>query len=143
MQKLQFLLNNENYTETEYVHVSKIPDHLHVGYFLEENLEFEIEMRTQFAHDWINYATDSLGWSDKQIAFVIYRLYTNQAQFDAELNTLSKIQTQVSTNSEENDMCNCNTSSSYCIDLCIAGICKTTTTGCGWLWSETCNGVCE
>lgn len=140
LQKIQSLLETQNYSTAEYAHVTSLLDHLHENYFVKENLVAEANERKQFASDWINKAKSSLGWSDKQVAFVVYRLYTDLAQFDAEP-IVSQSKKQV-TSEESTESCNCNTSSDYCtIISCASGNCGLTS-GCGWLWSESCDGTC-
>jgi len=140
LQKIQSLLDTQNYTEAEYAHVASLLNHLHEDYFVKEKIGTEANERKQFASDWISKAKNSLGWSDKQIAFVVYRLYTNPVEFDAEINA---IQANVLETTDPNGNCTCNTSSSFCSNLmCTSGSCNITT-GCGWLWSETCDGKCS
>ena len=140
LQKIQLLLDNQNYTEAEYAHVASLLNHLHENYFEPENIASEALVRRQFAVDWISKAKTNLGWSDKGIAFVIYRLYTNQIQFDSEINASQTDQIEIG---DPSGNCSCSTASDYCItNRCNSGSCNITT-GCGWLWSETCDGKCS
>ena len=143
LQKIHYLLDNEPYSAAEYAHVEKLLDQLHENYFSKENLELEANLRSQFASNWINYAKNSLGWSNKYIAFVVFRVYTSQVQFDAEISALKVIRQNASANTE-GGTCNCNTGNDYCPSMtnCGAGSCMITT-GCGWFWTETCNGECK
>lgn len=142
LQKIQFLLDNEKYSYAEFAHVNNLLSHLNENYFTQENIESQGNERALFASMWINYAKNSLGWTDRYIAFVVYRLYTNQAQFDLELNALTSVQQQTSANSETGS-CTCNTYHDFCLDIlsCSTGICHISS-GCGWFLAETCNGVC-
>lgn len=142
VQKIQTLLDTQNYSPAEFAHMNSLLDHIHEDYFVQENIESERLERKQFAADWINKAKNSLGWSDKQVAFVVYRLYTNSSQFDNELKFIQSIQNQDSIDPPAN--CYCCTSFDYCLSStnCISGGCMITT-GCGWLWSETCDGGCR
>lgn len=140
LQKIQLLLETQNYSQDEYEHVKSLLDHLHENYFVKENIDSEANERKQFASDWINKAKSNLGWSDKQVAFVIYRLYNDPAQFDAEAIVAQSKKQATSEESSEN--CFCNTSSDYCANsLCNSGNCVIAT-GCGWLWSGSCDGMC-
>lgn len=139
LQKIQFLLETQKYTADEYTHIESLRTHLHENYFATENLISQEKERAQFASDWISHAKSRLGWSERTIAFVVYRLYTNESQFDAELNGLNSIQRQATADSEGS--CSCNTTSDFCGVYCGSGNCQVST-GCGWMWSETCNGVC-
>lgn len=114
LQKIQILLDKQNYTEAEYAHVASLLNHLQDEYFAIAINATEANERKQFASDWISKAKITLGWSEKQIAFVVYRLYTNQVQFDAEINA---IQVNVKESIDPNGYCTCNTSSSFCSNL--------------------------
>lgn len=140
LQKIQLLLETQNYSQDEYEHVKSLLDHLHENYFVKENIDSEANERKQFASDWINKAKNSLGWSDRQVAFVVYRLYTDPAQFDAEsIVAQSKKQ---ATSGESTENCFCNTSADFCANsLCHSGNCVLDT-GCGWIWSGSCDGLC-
>lgn len=140
LQKIQTLLETQNYSTAEYAHVASLLNHLQENYFVKENLVAEANERKQFASDWINKAKSSLGWSDKQVAFVVYRLYTDPAQLDAESIALQT--RRQATSDESTESCNCHTSTDYCAILgCVGGNCILTS-GCGWLWSESCDGIC-
>lgn len=139
-QKIQLLLDTQNYTDSEYALVASIKNHLHDNYFEPGNLESEALERRQFAADWIRKAKTELNWTDKDIAFVVYRLYTNPIQFDAEIRASQTDQIEVG---DPNGNCTCNSNSDFCLNShCNSGSCNITT-GCGWLWSETCDGKCS
>ena len=111
LQKIQLLLDKQNYTGAEYIHVASLLNHLHEDYFATVIYATEANERKQFASDWISKAKITLGWSEKQIAFVIYKLYTNPAQFDIEINTIqAKVQEE---SIDPNGDCTCNTSLSF------------------------------
>lgn len=139
--KLQHVLSAGSFEKPEILHLQKLIDHIDEDYFLEANMESNKGSRSQFADEWIGYATKELGWSDQYVAFLVYRLYTEQYQFNDELSMLNALHGNVSVNSEIGS-CTCNTSSDFCgLGYCSSNGC-TTTSGCGWLWTERCNGVC-
>lgn len=139
--KLQHVKANIPFTDLEKSHIQALIDHINDNYFLKENLDKNSEIRSQFASQWLNYAHNKLGWTNQFSAFMVYRLYTNQSQFDSELSAIRTIRTTVGTNSESGN-CNCSVSSDFCGGVdCRSGGC-TTTSGCGWLWSESCDGSC-
>lgn len=140
LEKIQILLETQEYTKDEYNHVEKLINHILLDYFKPENLGSQNKERIDFATHWIEYAKDNLGWSDQDVAFVVYRLYTNREQFQSELNVLKSLHLQTSANSE-GGTCNCNVSSSFCPNSCNGGNCGISG-GCGWLWSEACDGIC-
>jgi len=138
LNKIQILLETQEYSEDAYLHITKLFDYISVGFFEKDNIDSHSKENAEFASDWIKYAKNNLGWSNKDVAFVIYRLYTKQDQFNAELNSLIKIQQKATTNSE----CNCNSSTDFCFGSCNAGSCAISS-ACGFAWSQECNGVCN
>ncbi len=143
LEKINFLLANESYTPEENMHVVKLRDQLHENYFDQDSIKAEAGIRKQFFSEWISYARKSLGWSDKYIAFVIYRLYTVPGQLDAELSAIKTISRQAVAASE-GYTCNCDaTYNDYCWGTnCVNSDCQQTS-GCGLLWQSPCNGVCK
>lgn len=138
--KLTTILANESFSKQEKNHIQKLIDHIHLEYFKEESILTESISRHQFADEWMEYGINELGWDDQFIAYVVFRMYTNYYQFEAELSMLKSFGTIVTTDSEGS--CNCNTSADFCSGaLCNSNGC-TTSSGCGWLWSESCNGSC-
>ncbi len=141
LQKVQYLLDNETYTDTEYDHVGKLLNHLHENYFSKENIKLEASQRSKYATEWIFFAKNSLGWSDRYIAFVVFRMYIKQIQFDNEIVALKSV-VRKNTADSEGDPCGCNTAADFCGgSICNSGNCQLST-GCGWMWSETCSGRC-
>ncbi len=140
--KIKHVLSSGSFSEQERFHLQKLIDHIGTDYFVEAKIEENQAKPYLFAEEWINYATDKLGWSDQYIAFLVYRLYTEQYQFNDELSMLEGLNRNISVNSESGS-CACNTSSDYCGAYnCNFNGCSTTS-GCGWLWSEQCNGICN
>jgi hypothetical protein len=142
LEKIRFLLENEDYTPAEYIHTTKILDHLSENYFNEDSIKAEAGTRALFFSDWISYAKGNLGWSEKYIAFVIYRLYTVQEQMDAEISTV-KIISRKAISDSEIGTCDCSLISDGCFgSVCGDGTCEQTS-GCGLLWQYTCDGICQ
>ena len=139
--KFSTVLANEEFSGIEATHIRKLIDHIGTDYFLDGNIHQKTESRSQFAADWIEYASGELGWPERFIAFLVYRLYTNQSQFEAELSALKSLNTAVATNSEGS--CDCNVSADFCGHIrCTSGACSTNSSNCGWLWSMPCDGNC-
>jgi hypothetical protein len=140
--KLYFVLENEPFSEAEVLHVQELIDHIYPGYFLKENLEQEKEYRSRFAADWIAVARDNLEWPEQYVAFIVYRLYASFSEMEAEMSMLHGLHGSVTTNSETGS-CDCSTSSDYCgLSMCESGECTASPTGCGWLFSRPCDGLC-
>jgi hypothetical protein len=141
IEKLNYVLIHIPFKEPEIAHIHKLITHISENYFLKENIEKNLEIRARFAAEWIDYSVNELGWPDHFIAFLVYRLYTGQAQFTAELSMLRLISRTPVADSEPGE-CDCNVS----VDFCHESICTSTgctiTTGCGWLWTMPCNGQC-
>lgn len=139
--KFHYVLINMPLTESENAHIQKLIAHISEDYFLKENIERNSETRFLFASEWINYSINDLGWSDQFIAFMVFRLYTDPAQFDSELSMLRSTGSSIRTDSEGD--CSCNVSADFCGNsFCSSGNCTTISTGCGWLWSMSCDGNC-
>ena len=140
--KLYLVLENEPFTKTEVRHIQTLIDHIHSGYCLEEAIKQEKEYRSRFAADWINVALDKLEWTEQFIAFIVYRLYASYSEMESELSMLHDLQENVTTNSETGS-CGCSTTTDYCgSSTCKADECSSTSYGCGWLFSNPCNGIC-
>jgi hypothetical protein len=141
IEKLTYVLNLAQFNESEVVHIQKLITHITEDYFLEENIEKTRETRARFAARWIDYSINELGWPDQFIGFLVYRLYTGQAQFSDELSMLRSIGRSAVAYSEPGE-CDCNISADFCYDsICTSTGCRITT-GCGWLWTMPCNGQC-
>lgn len=142
LEKLQNVLENEPLTEAETRHVQALVEHLVPGYFEEYSIEQEKDSRYAFAQEWIRYAATELGWPDRYIGFMVYRLYTSPAQLEAEISELEELRAAVSSSSE--DPCGCNTSEDFCgYRTCQSADCNTSSTGCGWFGMYSCNGYCS
>jgi hypothetical protein len=140
--KFHYVLIQIPFTESENAHIQKLITNINEDYFLKENIEKNLEIRSRFAAEWINYSINDLGWSNQFIAFMVYRLYTDQSQFNSELSMLRSIGTTIKTDSESGD-CDCNVSVDFCGNsICRSSACTTISTGCGWLWSMSCDGNC-
>ncbi|NLO69537.1 MAG: bacteriocin fulvocin C-related protein [Porphyromonadaceae bacterium] len=139
--KLYYVLANETFTEAETSHVQKLIDHIGHDYFLGKVIHQDLHNRSGFAADWIAYAFNELEWAEQFVAFMVFRLYTNQSQLEAELSALKLLSASVTTNSEGS--CDCNLSADFCgTSYCRSSGCSTGSSSCGWLWSMPCDGVC-
>ncbi len=141
IEKLQIMMAADSFDSWEKNHIQDLIDHIKPDYFTNESMKADSLEHTGYAKYWINVAAIDLGWSDKFIAFMVYRLYTDPGQLDNELSGLSSLKTNFTVNSETGN-CNCNQSSDFCnLSICNSGNC-TITSGCGWLFSQSCNGLC-
>lgn len=142
LNKFNVILTDTTLLQAEKEHIQKLIDHIHIYYFKAEVKDSEQQSRIIFSNDWISYGKNELGWDKKTIIFLVSRLYTNWAEFDAELDELMQIKASISTDTEVE--CLCSTSTDYCSNSdCLQGSCETTSGGCGWLWNESCDGYCD
>lgn len=141
LDKLQYILNHTQLNELEKNHIGELISHINKDYFKKENMETNKVLQADFAAKWISYSAKELKWDHQFIAFMVYRLYTDQGQLDAELSNLQTTKASIYSNSESGN-CDCSVSSDYCGGIpCGSGNCSITT-GCGWIWSMSCNGNC-
>jgi hypothetical protein len=139
LEKLSIVKQNEIFNDDETSHINKLIDHFNENYFHQDNRESFYH--SLFAKEWIAYAIMELGWDEKFIAFMVYRLYTDPVQLDEEVSAINELNELISTGTEGPD-CGCNTTFDYCgYSICTTGNCNTVG-GCGWLWSYDCNGEC-
>lgn len=139
--KLSFVLANESFVQAERDHIQLLINHIDENYFQDKNIRENLNSRSRFAREWINYALYQLDWTKEYVAFIVYRLYTSQDQFEAELSKLSSINADATTDSEGD--CDCNVSADFCGTVdCRSQGCTTVPSGCGWLWSMPCDGSC-
>lgn len=143
LEKFQYVLDHQSFSEDERKHIFKLVNHIVEGYF-EDQLKPEGKLiRNNFSKDWLDVATNDLGWDDRFISFCVYRLYVDQSQFETEVSSLKSTSLSMSANSESGT-CNCNISNDFCSGgNCASSGCAASSSGCGWLWSEGCNGLCN
>lgn len=142
LEKIQILLNSQYYSEAECLHLIKLREHISEDYFTVENIETLKAERQAFSSEWILFAKQNLFWTNTDISFIVYTLFTTKAQFESELEFMNSVQSQSVDISGDPVTCGCNVDSNFCPHSCIYSGC-TITTGCGWFWTETCNGMCS
>ncbi len=134
LEKLYSVSQNPVLNSLEKRHIQILIENIDLDYFQRKHT---LEDRN-FTEGWIKYSHSELKWTKKFVAFVGFRLYTNQIQLDKELIKAGEASRML--NSEGS--CDCSTSSDYCGGgRCTSGNCSSST-GCGWLWSMPCNGGC-
>ena len=141
--RLNLILCNETWSEEEYLHIYSLIEFLDIDLFvsIDPTSLYASEIK-EFSSEWINYAYETLAWDKSRLAFVVSSLSLN---FDDYLLQLSEIKTiRSSTQLNDESSCDCNITSNYCsVSLdCYPG-CISSNGGCGWLWSEPCNGICH
>ena len=142
LDKLHYVMENEPLIEAEIGHIQDLIDHVVPGYFEESTVEQEKSERYAFAEKWQHYASIVLGWPESYIGFLVFRLYTSPSQITAEKDLLEAIKMSVVTDTELN--CDCNGTDDFCQNAdCGSGECSSTQFGCGWLFMDSCNGICS
>lgn len=141
--KINWLLKNENYSSKEYFHVGKLLKMLTENYFDPDTLKATVSEREQFKTAWINYSTDSLGWTKSKIIFTAYRLYTDPLKYKAETEALASLRSKAAADGENN--CNCGGSGDCGSGLMCSDStsCSATSSGCGWFMTSGCTGICQ
>lgn len=141
LEKLNQVIINEEMDSSEIKHLRELSNHISTDYFSDENIKNRPAGYSEFAEEWVYFALNDLLRTERYIAFIVYRLYTTQEQFDEELSEINDLQNTITIDTEIYD-CSCNTSSDFCnTGICNSGDCNITE-GCGWLWSLECNGLC-
>ena len=107
-----------------------------------------------FEYQWVDYAENKLNWKEELIYAIAYTpLSIDSNKILIQASDPSTITSSIKTRSEIGQiLCDCNnpgsahylTCGSSSHD-CLKGddYCKERTGGCGWLWSEKCNGLCH
>jgi len=141
MEKLDRALLLENWTETEIIHIKGLENNLITSCFKsgsnKDSLHAENEL---FAKEWIEYSLSTLKWNKTKLAFVVSSLFYSEAEF----NQASGISiNQLLTVSD----CVCSTGMDFCyyqFNLgCRSSGCNASSSGCGWLWGDACDGTCK
>lgn len=141
LEKFYTLIQNSVLNDIETSHLNDLINHISEDFFMQKNHLYPTSDHSYFAEEWILFSKEKLGWTEKYIAFVVYRLYTRAEQLDEELSAISDLKEIITSGTETPD-CSCNTSFDYCSSSsCNSGNCNTVG-GCGWLWSMVCNGTC-
>lgn len=140
LEKLNLVLSGSDFNSVEKEHINKLINHIEPNYFTEEFILQNSKHILQFADEWIKYATERLNWTNEYIAFLVYRIYTEQSQFEEELSELKLIKEAAISNSETG--CNCNISADFCQNYYCNSTGCSVTGGCGWFFTQTCDGSC-
>lgn len=142
LQKIQILIDSKYYSGAECLHLIKLREHISADYFTAENIESLKAERQAFSTEWILFAKQNLFWTDTDISFIVYTLFITKAQFESELEFINSVQAKSPNITGDPVTCNCNLDSSFCVHNCTSSSCIITT-GCGWFWTGSCNGICS
>lgn len=100
------------------------------------------EIFDRFTYEWMSCAEKELGWNKKLIYAIAadgHRLKNKEG--DLEIKVVNR--TSMTRTSREPD-CHCSTSADFCSNSrCISGDCNISSHGCGVVWVQTCDGLCN
>ncbi|EOR94347.1 hypothetical protein ADIARSV_2481 [Arcticibacter svalbardensis MN12-7] len=93
--KLQYVLNQNSLNDLEKDHIKELISDIHEDYFKKESIEVNALGNADFSTKWISYSSIKLKWSHQFIAFLVYRMYTDQSQLEEELSELKTIKSSI------------------------------------------------
>lgn len=151
-EKIEKVMNGYDWTEEELSHLVKLYDAVneHKCWFMGEKRmnEKELEDFEVFGYRWMEHARESLHWSDKLIAYIVYSgEEINIVDRTPVVKSFTVISTKRFRSAKESKFGDCNCtylSSMFCPGGCMEGpgICDKTDTGCGFLLNSPCDGYC-
>jgi hypothetical protein len=135
--RLSRVLSDNDFNLLEIIHIQRLIDSISPELFIKPN-NYDNEYQA-FKTEWLNYAVNELQWNEYFTAFLVYRFWFTQEQFTNEISEYSV------EDSEPNPVyCNCNSANDFCQEThCFPSSCTATEQGCGWLWSQPCDGRCR
>jgi hypothetical protein len=141
IEKLDRTLLLENWSETEVLHIKKLENNLDTSCFetvlTSDTIDPEIQL---FVKRWIEYSLNTLKWNKPKLAFVISSLYYSLAEFNQALAMELNQSIPVSD-------CGCSIEMDFCSYQyylsCKSSDCTASSSGCGWLWGDACDGTCQ
>ena len=131
-----------NWSEAELAHIDTLKNFISSNKSIFEDGRFQdsvmADMIEDFVKDWLDYASEELGWS-RSIQFCVAasgEVLTN--------NMLSALRNGLSVgNGVYISYCNCSTRDNWCLKTCHTDCkCVTEEDGCGFLFLYRCNGGC-
>lgn len=140
LEKLDSIVVNNKFKTEEIEHINKLVGHISVNYFTTNVDSLEFSQKKKFETEWSAYAKDVLAWDESKIHFIVNSLCITETQYNQIMLELKEI--IIDSISQD---CTCSTESDYCSDFgghCSSASCNITSSGCGWLWSYSCNGAC-
>lgn len=136
-----------DWEQKELVHIQKVQNfinnhhELFNGELLSEEKNDELEI---FAYQWMKYAIDSLGWDKKLVYAIAYTGYSLKDK-DGTLDINFSLEERAEELSQGEPDCNCAMNSYFtCLpwpNNCSKADCEEKS-GCGFLMSQTCDGMC-
>lgn len=156
-QKIQFWKEKFAQVETlgwsgrELMHIEKAKEFVlsNEDFFTDEKLtEYQEDKLDKFFLSWVEYAIENLGWSEKEAYSIVASGYDVKNKCGDIVRPLSNndgiypIDPILNTKGES---CNCNAKHDFCQSgwTCIAADCIDSAHGCGWIWVQSCNGLCD
>ncbi len=141
IERLNTILDNENWTMSETTHIILLIDYLCPEVFSSDITKLiDKGIDVYFPENWLKFGYDNIKWDKSKIAYITSSLETSYSDFFNATNEINKLSEIALANSET---CNCNQSVDNCYPgECLGTECDKTNSGCGWLWLDTCDGTC-
>lgn len=140
LEKLDSIVVKNKFNSVEIEHINKLVGHISANYFAIKLDSLEFSQRIYFEAEWSAYAKDFLAWDESKIYFIVNSLCITENRYSQIILEMKEISLDYISGD-----CTCSTESDYCSDFggyCSSASCSTTSSGCGWLWSYSCNGAC-
>ncbi len=140
-----------NWNENEKNHIQLLVHSLDENWFIENDpadTVYHQMSRDIFLKNWIEKGINELNWTRALIHSMVVCMET---KISSEGYLLETTNNNESLKGSDQGTCECSTESDWCnlgmneLGSCVQGLnnCKTSSLGCGTLWSFTCNGKCR
>lgn len=145
-EKLTEVKSLEGWSKEEILHIEKVEkylyDHLYLlkGDYLTDEQADELD---KFFYLWQNYAIENLGWT-KQTCIAIAGNGNKMTNKAGDVSNKGSYEPNLNEPDNPED-CNCNVTYDFCwpIEYCEDLTCISSSSGCGWFFASSCNGVCK
>lgn len=140
-EKLHNILDEEEWTIDEEVHIISLLDYLSPDVFTGDEKRLSDQYIDPFFRDnWMDYGYNTLNWDVRKMVFLVSSL---ECTYDLFLKNNTGISDLSNNAVAITESCSCNQSTSFCYPgICKDTGCAETQGGCGWLWLDDCDGDC-
>lgn len=144
-EKLEKILYIESWIEQEATHIEDLINYLSIETFTKYEEENPTKIGNEiFAINWQDYASNILKWDKRRLVYIISSLFLSEMDYESSLSQAIANINQVDDYPVYD--CDCNIGNDFCGSSsgrnCQDTGCNSTSSGCGWLWMEDCNGEC-
>lgn len=141
-----------SWTDEELAHIQKAEDFMnsHLDFFYDNLLPQEEDELEMFFYKWFKYSVEQLGWKEEVGLGIItsgHKLRNTGGELDFSSVRITANET-MSTGTETSKNCHCSVhgllnSCGLSGQECTEGSCDTQDFGCGALWLQDCDGLCN